>query len=93
MGAWLFFVTAGMLEQQALVVGSALAFAAGVFLCISLGDLLPEVHFHSHDKFKLTFMFLVGIGLAYALRFVEPTMAHGAVVPESAIHTSHGNTP
>ena len=45
-------------------------------LAISLGDLLPEVHFHSHDRFKLTFSFLLGIGLAYALRFVEPGAAH-----------------
>ena len=59
------------------MVGSALAFSAGVFLCISLGDLLPEVHFHSHDRFKLTFLFLVGIGLAYALRFVESGAVHG----------------
>jgi len=58
------------------VVGSALAFSAGVFLCISLGDLLPEVHFHSHDRFKLTFSFLVGIGLAYGLRFLEPGVLH-----------------
>ena len=63
--------------QQAQVVGAALAFSAGVFLCISLGDLLPEVHFHSHDRFKLTLSFVIGIGLAYALRYVEPGVLHG----------------
>ncbi len=76
-GALLFFWGAGQLGEESYVVGCALAFADGVFLCISLGDLLPEVHFHSHDRFKLTFVFLIGIGLAYALRFVEPAMAHG----------------
>ncbi|MEP5763566.1 MAG: ZIP family metal transporter [Halieaceae bacterium] len=80
LGALLFFWGAGQLGDPAYVVGCALAFSAGVFLCISLGDLLPEVHFHSHDRFKLTFSFLVGIGLAYALRFIEPGMNHGVHV-------------
>ena len=38
------------LRQQQIVVGCALAFAAGVFLCIALADLLPEVAFHAHDR-------------------------------------------
>ena len=76
LGALLFFFGVGQMPQQAYVVGCALAFSAGVFLCISLGDLLPEVHFHSHDRFKLTFAFLLGIGLAYGLRFLEPSVIH-----------------
>jgi len=77
LGALLFFWGVdGMGVMEVIVVGSALAFSAGVFLCISLGDLLPEVHFHSHDRFKLTFSFLVGIGLAYGLRFLEPGVLH-----------------
>jgi zinc and cadmium transporter len=77
-GALLFFWGVGAMgAQQPQVVGAALAFSAGVFLCISLGDLLPEVHFHSHDRFKLTLSFLIGIGLAYALRYVEPGVLHG----------------
>src|SRR4029079_15416845 len=43
-------LTAPLAGQQA-IVGSALAFAAGVFLCIALADLLPEVAFHAHDLF------------------------------------------
>ena len=62
---------------QELVVGSALAFSAGVFLCISLGDLLPEIHFHGHDRIKTILAFLTGIGLAYGLRYVEPASMHG----------------
>ena len=77
LGALVFVWGLGMLDNQAFVVGCALAFSAGVFLCISLGDLLPEVHFHSHDRVKLTLAFLVGISLAYALRFVEPALTHG----------------
>ena len=56
---------------QEAVVGRALAFAAGAFLCISLSDLLPEIHFHSHDRGKLIGAFLVGIGLAYGLYYLE----------------------
>lgn len=52
-------------------VGYVLAFAAGAFLCIALSDLLPEIHFHSHDRGKLILALVAGIGLAYALRLVE----------------------
>ena len=58
-------------------VGYALAFATGAFLCIALSDLLPEIHFHSHDRGKLILALLVGIGLAYALYFIEPSAIHG----------------
>lgn len=54
------------------VVGAALSFAAGALLCIALSDLLPEVHFHSHDRTKLTLAFFAGIGLAYMLHYLEP---------------------
>lgn len=81
LGALVFAFGVSLLENQALVVGCALAFSAGVFLCISLGDLLPEVHFHSHDRVKLTTVFLVGIALAYSLRFIEPGMTHSMAIP------------
>lgn len=68
-------VTLGPNEAQ--VIGRALAWAAGAFVCISLSDLLPEVHFHSHDRAKLTTAFLLGIGSAYALRWLEPGAPHG----------------
>ena len=53
------------------VSGYVLCFAAGVFLCIALSDLLPEIQFHTHDRVKLILFFLIGIGFAYALHFVE----------------------
>ena len=59
------------------IVGRALAFSAGAFLCISLSDLLPEIHFHRHDRGKLSLCFLTGVGLAYALHLVERSAAHG----------------
>lgn len=58
-------------EAEADVAGRALAFGAGALLCISLSDLLPEIHFHGHDRILLTGSFLVGISLAYALHYLE----------------------
>ena len=66
--------------EQGAVVGYVLSFAAGAFLCIALSDLLPEIHFHSHDRGKLIVSLLLGIGLAYVLYYVE----------SSAIHHEHG---
>ena len=58
------------------VVPAALAFSAGAFICIALADLLPEVQFHSHDRFKLSVSFAVGLALALALGLVEPQYHH-----------------
>jgi zinc and cadmium transporter len=52
---------------------AVLAFAAGAFICIALGDLLPEVQFHSHDRIRLTAFFLVGVALAIAIGWLEGT--------------------
>lgn len=57
-------------------VGAVLAFSAGSFICIALSDLLPEVHFHSHDKGKLTIAFVLGLVLAYSIVLLEPEQAH-----------------
>lgn len=76
-GALLFFWGVGnMGDQQSIFIGSALAFSAGVFLCISLSDLLPEIQFHTHDRTKLTLSLLAGVALAYSIGFVEPSHAH-----------------
>lgn len=63
-------------EQERVIVGCALGFSAGVFLCIALGDLLPEVQFHSHDRLKLSLTMLVGIAAAYGIGFLEPEHRH-----------------
>ena len=64
-------------EVQA--IGYVLAFAAGAFLCISLSDLLPEIQFHSHDRFLLLVALVVGVALAYGLFYIEESMVHAAV--------------
>ena len=53
-------------------IGIALAIAAGIFLCIALGDLLPEMEFHSHHGWLLTTLLLLGIAIAWGLTFIEP---------------------
>ena len=63
-----------------IVAGYVLCFAAGVFLCIALSDLLPEIQFHTHDRVMLIGFFLLGIGLAYALHFVEAGVMQGEVL-------------
>ena len=52
-------------------IGYGFAFAVGAFLCISLSDLLPEIHFHRHDRGRLLLALLAGVALAYLLYFVE----------------------
>lgn len=61
---------------QAWVVSAGLAFSAGVFLCISLSDLLPEVEFHSHDRLRLSVFLVVGVLAAWGLGFLEPAHEH-----------------
>ena len=57
-------------------LGAALGFSAGVFLCISLSDLLPELQFHRHDRVKLSAALLLGVALAWAIHFIEPAHSH-----------------
>ena len=77
LGALLFFFGVGeVADSRNYVVAAALAFSAGAFICIALSDLLPEVHFHSHDRVKLTLAFLLGLVLAYGIGSVEPAGIH-----------------
>lgn len=63
-------------ETQQLVTGIALGFSAGAFLCIALGDLLPELEFHRHDRLKLSVALLVGLLLAFLIEKVGHADAH-----------------
>ena len=64
-------------EHQHTVVGLALGFSAGVFLCIALADILPEVQFHAHDRIWLSAALLLGVLFACALGFFESPHQHG----------------
>ena len=89
LGAAMFwFGTNRLAEGNQAVIGYALAFSAGVFLCISLSDLLPEVQFHSHDRLKLSAALLLGVLLAWGLRFLESPHAH--LRRGAALEQQHG---
>ena len=51
--------------------GGALAFSAGTFLSIALGDLMPELQFHRHDRIKLSLALLAGVAVMYASAALE----------------------
>jgi zinc and cadmium transporter len=53
------------------LTSAALALSAGMFLCISLSDLLPELQFHSHDRIKLSIALLAGLGIAWGAAQLE----------------------
>jgi len=72
LAAILFWWVANTELTGSLLLPGALAFSAGAFICIALGDLLPEVQFHSHDRTKLTLLFLMGIVLAWTIGAIEP---------------------
>ena len=72
LGAGIFLVGfANEHDAHGVVVGNALAFTAGVFLCIALSDVLPELHFHTHDKATLTGALIVGLAIAWAIAHFE----------------------
>ena len=78
----------GLGEMRSTAVGWSLGFSAGVFLCISLADILPEVQFHRHDRVKLSSALLFGVLLAYGIGFLEPAHEHvGTVEPDA--HAGH----
>lgn len=69
-------------DAHSMIVGNALAFTAGVFLCIALSDVLPELHFHQHDKISLTAALIIGLAIAYAIAHFEMKHhdhGHGAI--------------
>ena len=64
-GVALFLVAADLIGQTAStrLTSAALAFSAGTFLCIALSDLLPELQFHAHDRWKLSAALMAGVAL------------------------------
>jgi zinc and cadmium transporter len=64
-GAALFYLGTNHLSGGGVpALGYALAFCAGSFLCIASSDLLPELQFHSHDRFKLSAALIAGLAVA-----------------------------
>jgi zinc and cadmium transporter len=72
LGAVLFYIGATHFAGgNELVLGCALAFCAGSFLCIASSDLLPELQFHSHDRLKLSVMLVAGLTVAILIKSLE----------------------
>ncbi len=87
LGAALFWIGATQLGIEWLV-GYGLAISAGFFICIALSDLLPEVHFHDHDRGKLTAALLMGIALAVAIENL-PGHHHGPAMTPTTGQSDH----
>lgn len=77
LGAILFYVGAShFTHANPALLGAALAFCAGTFLCIACADLLPELQFHSHDRLLLSLALLAGIGVAAVISGLEHSHPH-----------------
>lgn len=70
-GAALFYLGASHFAANTPLLGYALGFCAGSFLCIASADLLPELQFHSHDRFKLSAALLAGLAVAVIIGLFE----------------------
>ena len=69
--AFFYFGASQFADTHGAVLGCSLAFCAGSFLCIASSDLLPELQFHSHDRFKLSVMLVAGLSLAILIKGLE----------------------
>ena len=43
---------------------------------VDWGGAVPEVQFHSHDRIKLTLVFLLGIAIASLIEWASPQHTH-----------------
>ena len=88
LGAALFYLGVSQFaDSNAVFLGCALAFCAGTFLCIAGSDLLPELQFHSHDRFKLSVALLAGLAVAVLIKEIEvrpPEPAPAPAITQSA---------
>lgn len=70
-GAALFFAGLTRFDGEQQLLGWALAFSAGTFICIASSDLLPELQFHSHDRVKLSAALVLGLALSWVIGYFE----------------------
>jgi len=71
LGVLLFHLGFQHAEGGSRMLGFALAFSAGTFLCVAMSDLLPELQFHRHDRIMLSVALLLGLSVAWAISIVE----------------------
>jgi zinc and cadmium transporter len=90
-GAVLFYLGASQFAGSDVVfLGRALAFCAGTFLCIASSDLLPELQFHSHDRFKLSVALLAGLTVAVLIKQFEAENLPAPVPIPQAVQPTNG---
>ena len=90
LGAVLFYLGASHFAgSDAIFLGGALAFCAGTFLCIASSDLLPELQFHSHDRFKLSLALLAGLAIAVLIKEFEVGDEPSASPVPQAVQPTH----
>ncbi|MDO8630059.1 MAG: ZIP family metal transporter, partial [Phycisphaerales bacterium] len=75
-GTVAFMLTRGAVADTSPLVGYTLAFSAGTFLAIALTDLLPELHFHAHDRNKLSAALLLGLLVMWLASLVGHSETH-----------------
>ncbi len=81
LGVAIFYAGIGEADGGSML-GAALAFASGAFLCVALSDLLPELQFHDHDRMLLSAALLVGLALAYGIcQLEELSHSHSPAPP------------
>ena len=68
----------------------AMALAAGLLLALALGDLLPEVQSHDHDRLLLTAALLVGLAASVGVGLLHE-MGHTHEHSDAHDHASHGH--
>ncbi len=89
-GAVLFYFGASHFAgSETAFLGGALAFCAGTFLCIASSDLLPELQFHSHDRFKLSLALLAGLAMAVLIKQIEVEGQPGPTPISTAIQQTN----
>jgi len=95
LGALLFFLgISPWVHEEPAWLGYALAFCAGTFLCIACADLLPELQFHTHDRFRLSIALLAGMGTAILVSRFGHVESHEHGVPEvPAVHADPAHGP
>ena len=94
-GASAFMATRGAIAEPSVFVGYTLAFSAGTFLAIALTDLLPELHFHAHDRHKLSFALLFGLLVMWLTSLIghgdshreQPNAGHAEAVRSRSVWT------
>lgn len=86
LGAVLFYLGASHFAgSNSTFLGCALGFCAGSFLCIASSDLLPELQFHSHDRFKLSVALVTGLAVAVLIKQFEADQPGPTAAPAVAL--------